>query len=54
MVLAISGTTDHFHPLRYRSFKMDRLRLDYHLVMDPYHLALWLGLKTQRGSDPTR
>jgi hypothetical protein len=54
MVLAISGRTDHFHPLRYQLAKMDCLHLGYHLVRDAYHLALWLGLKTQRGTDPTR
>ena len=32
MVLAISGRTDHFHPLHYRLVKMDRLYLGYHLV----------------------
>ena len=54
MVLAVCCRTDQFHPLRYQLFKLDRLHLGYHLVRDPYHLALWLGLKTHRDNDPTR
>jgi hypothetical protein len=38
----------------YGSFKMDCLGLEHHLVRDPHQFALSLGLKTQRGSDPTR
>ncbi len=54
MVLAISGRTDHFHALRYRLVNMDCLHLAYHLVKDLYHLVLWSGLKTHRGTDPTK
>ena len=54
LVLAISGRTDHFQSLRYRLVKIDRLYLGYHLVRDLYHLALWSGLKTHRGTDPTK
>ena len=54
MVLAISGRMDEYHSLSYRWFKRDRLHLDYHLVRDPYQLALWSGLKTDRSSAPTR
>ena len=53
MVLAISGRTGHFHLLRYRLVNMDRLHLDYHLVRDPYQLALWSGLKIHRSSAAT-
>jgi len=54
MVLAISGRADYFHLLRYRLVNMGRLHLDYHLVRDSHHLALWSDLKTHRSTDPTR
>ena len=54
LAIAVSGRTDNFHQLRYRLLKKDSLHLDYHLVRDPYQLALWLGLKTHRDNDPTR
>ena len=53
MALAISGRADHFDALRYQLAKMDRLHFGYHLVRYSHHLALWSGLKTHRGNDPT-
>ena len=53
-VLAISGRMDHFHQLRYRLVKMDRLYLGYHLVRYSHPLALCSDLKTHRSTDPTR
>ena len=53
MFLAISGRAEYFHLLRCRLVNMGRLHLDYHLVRNSHHLALWSDLKTHRGNDPT-